>query len=79
MIKLMVWGGTVREETHAWFDESVKEKRRLTKGMRTEVMIAPKLPARRKPRQAHASIWGPVGERAEGVQQIKDKGLTVLD
>lgn len=61
----MVWGGTVREETHAWFDESVKEKRRLTKAMtRTEVMIAPKLPARRKPGKAHASIWGPVGEKA---------------
>ena len=59
----MVWGGTVSQETHAWFDKSFKKKRQPTKGVKTEVRIAPELPVRRKPRKPHASIWRPIREK----------------
>ena len=59
----MVWGGTVSEETHAWFDKSFKEKRRLTKGTKkAEVKIAAKLAVGRKlGGQTTCQHLGPVG------------------
>ena len=51
------------QETHAWFHKSFKKKRRPTKGVKTEVRIAPELPVRRKPRKPHASIWRPIREK----------------